>query len=142
MNLIFDIIEIHLPSLLFFVLFVFYVLMIAYRYIFHKQFNDIFELSVVIFLWCSLLSASYGGRTGKHIMFTILYDQLSEGSKLAFRIISNLFIVVTFTFLVPYAYECLSFSACKSTSILKIPYTIVDLPIIFTYHADTDLLPD
>ena len=125
-----DILEIHLPSLLFFTLFVFYVIMIAYRYIFLKQINGIYELSVVIFLWFSLFSSTYGARSGEHIMFSILYDKLPEKYQLIFRIIGSLLIVVVFSMLIPSAYKSVLFGSKRGTSILKIPYSYVKLPIL------------
>ncbi len=125
-----DFFELYIPGVFFIIMFIFYIVMIAYRYIFYKQISSIFELSVILFLWICVLSASYGGRSKKHIMFAILYDKVSEKIKLIFRLIGNLVIIITFIILIPFTYESNCFYAIKKSSMLKIPFNVIYFPFI------------
>ena len=55
-----DFFEVYLPCCAFVVLFIAYVVMILYRYIFNAQINEIYELSMIAFVWTVVLAA---GRT-------------------------------------------------------------------------------
>jgi TRAP-type C4-dicarboxylate transport system permease small subunit len=127
---IFDVLEIYLPMVAFIILFVLFIVMIFYRYIFYAQIKWIYELSVVAFIWSSILAASYGSRTGKHVVFAIVYDALSEKKQLFFRIIGNTFIVVTFFILLPYAYNSVSFLKIKKSPIVKLPFSFIFFPFV------------
>ena len=127
---VFDFFEIYLSSVAFIIMFICFVLLVFYRYLFHDQLNEVFELSTIAFLWMSILAASQGGRTGEHVVFTIVYDKLSEKGKLVCRLIGDLFIIVTFSIIIPYAYDSISFLHGKRSRLTEIPYNIVFLPFI------------
>ena len=133
-NKAFDIIEVYIPSVIFLVVFVFYVIMIGYRYIFYAQLSSIFEMSMILFMWCGILAAAYGERSGKHILFTIAYDKFSEKGKLISRVIADLIILCAFVILIPYSYESINFLEVQKTSIMKIPVNIIYFPfLIFVF---------
>ena len=127
---IFDIIEIHLPSVMFFLLFVFYITMISYRYIFLKQISWLYEICSILFLWCAVLGTSYGIRSGRHVKFTVVYDKMSGKMKLAFRFIGNLFLIIISAIWLPYTLKYIDFLSIKISSVLKIPYSVIFSPII------------
>ena len=140
-NKIFNFFELHLPSVVFSLIFITYIITIFSRYVFKIQISSVYELNTLMFIWCAVLAASYGGRTGKHIMFTILYDKFPEKIKVVCRIIGDLFVVVTFGILFPYAYKAISFMHIKKSSILRIPFDLVFSPFLifvlltFIYNA-------
>ena len=127
---VFDFIEIHFPAANFTVLFLCYVIMIAYRYIFYASLSWIYEISLIAFVWCCLFTASYGSRAGKHVAFTILYDKFPEKGKLIIRLIGNLFVFVMFVILLPYSFDYLSFAGERKSSIIGIPYNFIYFPFI------------
>lgn len=128
---LFEIFEIYIPMVAFLVMFVCFLVVIAYRYIFHASIKEIYEISVISFLWSCIIAASYGSRSEEHVSFTIIYNKLSEKKKLAYRLIGNIFIVATFLILCPYAYESISFMAVKKSSVLGIHFNIIFAPFIF-----------
>ncbi len=125
-----DVVEVYVPCLAFMVVFVSYVIMIAYRYIFHAQLNWIYELSMIAFIWAVIFPASYGGRNDGHIVFSILYDLLSERAQRWFRIFGNAIIIITFLILLPHAYDAIAFLARKKSSLMKIPFNLIYFPFI------------
>lgn len=129
-NIICDICEVYLPSLIFIFMFLSYVVLIVYRYVFKASFDWLYELNIMSFMWCGIFAASYGSRTDTHVKFTILYDRLPEKMKLALDIVTNLAIVVTFSIIFPKAWKNLLFQGVRKSSILKIPYDLVFAPFI------------
>ena len=129
-NKIFDIFEIFLPIVTFIILFISFVILIAYRYIFHASVVWLFELNIIAFVWCSIFAASYGSRTGEHVSFTIIYDKLSEKAKLILRLISNLLVFIIFFILLPNAYNAISFLQVRKSMIIHIPFNIICAPFI------------
>ena len=129
-NKIFDIFEIYLPTISFFVLFISFIILIAYRYIFHASMDWLFELNIIVFVWTSILAASYGSRTGDHVAFGIVYDKLSDIKKLIFRFIGNTFIIIIFIILLPNAYNTVNFMAMRKSPIMKIPFNYIYLPFM------------
>lgn len=125
-----DLFEVYLPCVSFVVVFVTYVIMIAYRYIFNAQINWIYELSMIAFVWTVVLAASYGSRTDDHIVFTMLYDLFPERGRAVFRIAGNLVIVIIMSILLPRAIDAVSFLSIKKSSLMKIPFNIIYAPFI------------
>ena len=129
-NKFFNVIEIYIPMLAFIVMFLSFIIVIAYRYIFYASIKEIYELSIIMFLWSSIIAASYGSRSEEHVIFTILYNKVSERIKLIFRLCGNLLIIITFLILIPYAYESVSFMAIKKSSVLGISFSIIYCPFV------------
>lgn len=125
-----DFFEVYLPCCAFVVLFIAYVVMILYRYIFNAQINEIYELSMIAFVWTVVLAASYHSRTDEHIMFTILYDKLPESGKRAMRMAGNGILVVFMAVILPHAVNSVRFLAIKKSSLMKIPFHIIYAPFI------------
>lgn len=125
-----DFFEIYLPCCAFVVLFISYVIMILYRYIFNAQVNEIYELSMIAFVWTVVLAASYHSRLDDHIMFTILYDKLPEGGRRVLRMVGNGIIVLFMVIILPHAVKSVSFLAIKRSSLMKIPFNVIYAPFI------------
>ena len=114
----------------FITVFVFYLIIIAYRYIFYQQMGALFELDMIFFMWCAIFAASYGARSGKHIVFSIAYDKFPVKVKFACRVIGNIFIITTFIILLPYAYDSIRCLRISKTSLLRIPFDIIYYPFL------------
>lgn len=125
-----DFFEVYLPCCAFVVLFVSYVIMILYRYIFNAQINEVYELSMIAFVWTVVLAASYHSRTDEHIMFTILYDKLPKKGKRVMRMLGNGIVIVFTVIILPHAVESVRFLAIKKSSLMKIPFNIIYAPFI------------
>lgn len=130
-NFILDIFTLHLPSVCFAVVFVTYIMMIVYRYIFHRSLSDIYELNTIVYLWCVILGATYATRKNLHIRFGILYDRVGPKTQLVMRIIGNAIVFVLFIVLLPSAWKALKTQGLRLTSILSVSFAIVYLPFIF-----------
>ena len=129
-NRICDVLEVYIPSLIFVFLFLSYVVIIAYRYIFSQSFSGLYELNTLSFVWCGTFAASYGSRTESHVRFTILYDVMTPKVKMVMRFIGDLFIISTFSLMLPSAMKNLKFMGVRKSSILKLPFNWVYSPFL------------
>ena len=138
-NKIFDVFEIYLPCVAFIILFVSFIIMIAYRYIFYNQMSWLFELNGIAYIWSAILAASYGSRADTHVVFPIVYDKLSDKKKLMIRLVSNIVVIVAFFILFPYALKTVEFFGRKISPIIEIPYSVIFAP--FYRLCSTDAYP-
>ena len=117
-----DIIELHIPSILFGAVFIMYLIMIIYRYLLNRAVFELNELCQVLYIACALMSASYSGRTNSHVAFPLLYDRLPPKIQRIFRLISN---AITVALLAIMWYPCLDSAIWmmrKKTEVLDIPF--------------------
>ncbi|MBF7095698.1 TRAP transporter small permease [Alkalibacter mobilis] len=127
---ILDFFEIHMSMLSFMVMFISFVILIFYRYVLKDSIGWLNELNAIAFVWSSIFAAAYGGRSGEHVSFEILYEKVSEKWQLIFRLIGSVMILVTFIILLPNAYQAVVDMAMKKSSVMKIPYNILYAPFI------------
>ena len=146
-NKIFDILEIYIPMICFFLMFVSYVILILYRYILKDSIGWLNEINVILFVWSCVFASSYGSRSGEHVSFDILYDVVSDRKQILFRIVGDLFIFVTFIILLPHAFSSVQVMEMKKSSIMKIPYDLLYSPflvfiILTLIHKGVALIKD
>lgn len=125
-----DLLEVYIPMFLFFAVFILYLVMISKRYLFYSKVGKDFELCQIAFVWCSIMSASYGGRTGQHICFGLLYDRCSEKIQRVLRIVGNLITEVMLLIIFPYAFEAIDFLKIKKSDLLRIPFNLIYAPFL------------
>ena len=68
-NRIYDAFELYIPIIAFIALVVSYVILIACRYLFKISLGWLNELNIMMFLLCAVMAASYGSRSGDHVVF-------------------------------------------------------------------------
>ena len=126
----FDLLEIYIPMVMFFTVFLLYIIMIVMRYVSHGQVGKYFELCQIAFIWCSIAAASYGGRTNQHVVFGLVYDKCPEKLQQIFQVVGNLLTVVAFVIILPYACEAVDFLKIKKSDLLRIPFNLIYAPFI------------
>ena len=131
----------------FFMVFVLCVIQIIMRYGTFGKVGKYFELCQIAFIWCSVLSASYGGRAGTHVEFSILYNKVSPTSQIILRIIGNVVVIAAFIIIMPYAWEAIDFLKIKKSDLLRIPFNWIYMPFmsfigLSTIHCLTSLVKD
>lgn len=120
-----DIIELHVPAILFTAVFVMYIVMIIYRYVLNKAVFEINELCQVLYVSSALLGASFSGRNDSHVIFPLLYDRLPAKVQKVLRMISH---VITVALLAVMWYPCLKNAIWmhrKKTEVLDIPFSFL-----------------
>lgn len=126
---IFNFFEIYLPMIMFLLVFALYLLMISSRLL-DTKIGKYFELCQIAFIWCGVLSASLGGRTDEHIVFSILYDKFPEKVQRILRIIGGVLIIAVFVMLIPSSFEAIDFLKIKKSDMLKIRFNLIYAPYL------------
>lgn len=119
-----DFIEVHLPIVVFVMLFVVFLINVFFRYIVHNPQNWTFEFSVNSFLVVGLLGACTAYRAEDHVVFDLLYTRINEKSKNIFRMISYVLVIIFFSMAIPGSIRYL-IKLHAVTSIMKIPLYII-----------------
>ena len=124
-----DTVEVYIPFTAFVTLFLVFLTGIIFRYFF-KPLTWTLELSLMCFIWTSLLGGLYAKRDNSHVQFTMIYDAVSPLTQLWMRIAGNFLLVLSFAIgLVP-SYRYVLFMGYKKSNVLKIPMDIVYFPFV------------
>ncbi len=124
-----DTVEVYIPFTAFSVLFLVFILGIVFRYFF-RPLTWTLELSLMCFIWTSLLGGIFAKRDDSHVMFTMLYDSVGPLAQLWMRISGNILLIVSFIIgLIP-SWNYVHFMNYKKSNVLKIPMDIVFFPFV------------
>jgi len=120
---IFDLIEVHLASIIFMSLFFCIVIQVFSRYVLNRPLPPLFELSIYSFVWAIFLGAPLARRYRKHLRFDILFRKFPKRVQLLSEIVfDSLTNVVLFVIFVPTVkYTAWNYSI--KSSVLRIPWT-------------------
>ena len=122
-----DFVEVHLPIVVFIMLFLAFLTIVVFRYIIKNPQNWTFELSVNAFVIVGLLGACAAYRKEDHVVFDLLYTRLDAKGQNILRIISSVVVIVFFTIALPGSIRYLV-RLPAVTSIMRIPLRFVFLP--------------
>lgn len=86
-----DIVQIHLPSVCVFVLFLSMFAQVLLRYVFRHPSPEAFEISSYSFVWSVLLGAALANRYRNHIKFDVLYNRFPRKVQLVIDIFFDAF---------------------------------------------------
>jgi TRAP-type C4-dicarboxylate transport system permease small subunit len=142
-----DCVEIYIPMATFGCLFGAFIIQIFFRYILKYPLMWPEELSILAFIWTTLLAAGYVRRINGHVGFTLLYEKLSERNKTITRIISN--VLIFFAFLLPVypTFNYIKAMHVEKSSVLRIPFSIGYGPVLVFFililgHSLYDIIDD
>ncbi|RKX53952.1 MAG: TRAP transporter small permease [Thermotoga sp.] len=124
---LFDVLEVHVASVIFLFLFSCIVIQVFSRYVLDHPLPLLFELSIYSFVWVIYLGAPLARRYRQHIRFDILYRKLPRKMQLISEII---FDVLTNTVLILISVPIVKYTIWNyriKASISKIPWSYVFL---------------
>ncbi|MDA3958720.1 TRAP transporter small permease [Oceanispirochaeta sp.] len=128
-KLFIDTIEIYIPFAAFVTLFIVFITGIFFRY-FLKPLTWTLELSLICFIWTSLLGGLFAKREDAHVAFTMVYDAVSPLIQIWMRLIGHSLLVLSFAIgLIP-SWKYVLFMGYKKSNVLKIPMDLVFLPFV------------
>lgn len=122
-----DFVEIHLPIVVFVMLFLAFLTNVIFRYILKNPQNWTFELCINAFVVVGLLGACTAYRKEDHVVFDLLYTRLDPKGQNILRIISYVTVIVLFSIALPGSIRYLV-RLPAVTSIMRIPLRFVFLP--------------
>ncbi len=124
-----DTVEIYIPFAAFVTLFSVFLIGIFFRY-FLKPLTWTLELSLICFIWTSLLGGLFAKREESHVVFTMIYDIVSPVKQAWMRISGHSLLVISFLIgLVP-SWKYVMFMGYKKSNVLKIPMDLVFFPFV------------
>jgi len=124
-----------------------FILQIFYRYILNNPLSWTYEVTVLGFLWTTLLGACYVRRIHSHICFDMAYQNRSEKVKIVFRLTGNTLVIIGCLIGVFPTYQYLLDMSIEKTAVLRIPLSFGFLPafvfiILITGYSIYDVVLD
>ena len=135
-----NLIEIYIPIVSFFAMFLAFILQIFTRYVLGAQVPWTYEVTIIGFMWVVALGGAYASRLNEHVSFTMVYDRMSVSGKALTKIISNSILIIAFAIMFFPVLEFIDFMKIKKTAVMKIPISILYAPFIFFIISSTAYL--
>ena len=127
-----DFVEIVLPSVLFWMLFISFLIGIFFRYILKDPLSWTFEMGNICFLSVGLISCGIAHRENDHVIFDLIYEKMSPLWKNISRILGNSLIVFTCLMLTPATVKYLQTMQAQKlyTQVIGIPRALIFSPFL------------
>lgn len=125
-----DLFEIIIPSLLFLVIFIVFLISIISRYLFRQPAPWTYEVSILAFMWTAYFACGYVLRKNEHVTFSMLYDIFSPRVKKICNLLSNTLVALGLLISI---YPCMNslMQNISHTGVLKFKFKYAFLPFIF-----------
>ncbi len=130
-RIILDLLEVHLPAIVVFILFFSMFAQVVLRYFFRHPSPEFFEISSYTFVWAVLLGVALANRYRNHIKFDILYNKFPRKVRLVLDIFfDSFFNILLIISLYPIVKQALWYRIIRS-EVLEIPwaYLVMCLPL-------------
>ena len=126
-----DFVEVYLPTAVFVVMFIVFLINIFFRYVMKNPMNWTFEFSVNAFVIVGLLGACVAYRKEDHVVFDLLYAKQKPRGQSILRMISSVLVIAFFAAALPGVVLNL-WTLPAVTSIMKIPdkFIFASFPIL------------
>jgi TRAP-type C4-dicarboxylate transport system permease small subunit len=128
--LILDIFEVYIPVTTFSIMFVVFLIQIFFRYVFNSPLTWPYEITVIAFIWTTLLGACYAKRCGTHVCFGVIYDSLAPQKQLVFRLLGNAIIFLAFGIALYPSWDYINFMQFQKSTVVRIPLNVAYAPFI------------
>jgi TRAP-type C4-dicarboxylate transport system permease small subunit len=124
-----DLLEIVIPSLLFLVIFLVFLISIVSRYFFRQPVPWTYEVSILAFMWTAYFACGYVMRQNEHVAFSMLYDIFPPQVQKICNLMSNALVALGLLVSIP---PCLNslLQNVSITGVLKFPFKYAFLPFI------------
>jgi TRAP-type C4-dicarboxylate transport system permease small subunit len=120
---LYDFLEIHLATIIFFLLIISVTIEVFARYVLNKPLPKFFELSIYSFVWCIYLGASLAKRYNQHIRFDIFYRKFSQRMRMLVDTFFDALMCVVLLLLVIPSIKYTIWNYKIKASALRIPWT-------------------
>lgn len=124
-----DVVEKYIPMVVFLVLFSTFILQIFCRY-FMVPLTWPLELTLISFIWVTLLGGLYAKRTDSHVAFTMVYDAVGPKAQLFMRLTGNCMLFTAFCIALYPSYDYVIFMGFKKSNVLRIPMDFAFFPFV------------
>jgi len=146
-DLLLNTVEVYIPSVVFLVMFIVFVIEIFGRYFFDHPFTWSFEVSSLAYVWVVVLGACYTTRRHEHVTFALIYEKFSSKGKLVADCLGNLLVIIAFIIALYPSYDYIMSYHTSYTPVLRITFDIGFMPflvsmVFITGHLIYDTVND
>ena len=122
-------------GLIFLCLFLTFLVQITARFVFNKPLPWTDELAVILYLWAILWAAAFMVPEREHVVFDLLWNSASVGTRHVMRIAGNLMIGGLALVAIPASWDYVHFMARESSPVLSVSFQWVFLPFVLLLVA-------
>jgi len=115
---------------IFAVLFLVFVVQVGMRFVFGKPLAWSDELIVVLYILIVFWSAATLLEEKDHVMLDLVYAALPEGGRRVFAIVGGTITAGLLIYLLPGAFDYITFMQREKTAVLDIPFSLVFAPFL------------
>jgi TRAP-type C4-dicarboxylate transport system permease small subunit len=140
-------IEEYIPTIAFSMMFIAFNVQVFTRYVPNDPAVWPWDISLMGFLWTIMLGSIHGVRMHTHIDFDLVYVKVNDTGKLAFRLIGEVFLIVTLGIAILPSWDYIYFTRIVKSGALRIPMIYIFIPFMFfivlsTLYLLLDLVRD
>lgn len=115
----------HVIAALFAIMFVAFLIQIAFRYLFNFPIGWTSELTIVTWLWLVLWGAAFVVTEREEIRFDLIYAAVGDRTRRIMAIVTGLALLGLYGFSLPAVVDYVAFMKIQSTAYLKIRFDIL-----------------
>jgi TRAP-type C4-dicarboxylate transport system permease small subunit len=115
---------------LFAALFCVFIVQIVARFGFDRPLPWTDELAVVLYVWVILWCAAFVVPEREHVMFDLVWNAASPGTRRVMRIVGNLMIGGLAAWALPGCWDYVKFMGREGTPVLNVPFSVVFAPFV------------
>lgn len=130
-----NMLEVYIPTIMFLVLFVCFLIGILFRYVFENPQSWTFELSSICYLAVGVLSWGLVHRGEENVVFDMLYIRMPAKIQCIMRLIGNLCITVVAAMLIMPSIEYIKSMEGLTAQTLPIPRGLIFVPFAVSFTA-------
>lgn len=112
----------NIAALMLAVMFVAFIMQVAFRYLFNLPTGPASELTIVMWLWLVLWGAGFVLRESEEIRFDVIYGTAGKGARRVMTILSALALLFLYGCSLPAVWDYVTFMKVQETSYLDIRY--------------------
>jgi len=124
-----DVLEIYIPTLSFALMFVVFIIEIAWRYLV-VPLTWTMEFSLMAFIWTTLFGACWALRDDSHVVFGLVYDSVGPQAQRLIRIAGNGLMFIAFCIALYPSWKFVAFMGFKKADVMQISMSLVFSPYI------------
>lgn len=125
-----DLMEVYVPCAAFVAMLVAFFFEVFSRYVLNQPLTWPYEITVIGYLWTSVLGASLATRHKAHVSFTSIYDKSSPRARVIMRLTGSFLLLVPFCIALVPCYNYISFMRIQLTTVFRFRYNIVYAPFM------------
>lgn len=98
-----------------------------------KRYAEFDEIVLTLFVWVVFVACGPLYKHGEHIQVSFILDSFKPRARNIANLIIDIFVAFISSLVIYYTWKLTSRSFSKYTQVLKLPYAIIDIGVLFGY---------